>query len=530
MRHHRTWFRKSDSAALGAIAFLVIAGCGDLGANGGNNINLTPGGSGGGSGGGGPSTCPTNVPPGSVGPILWNKCVVCHNNPPIAGSPMSLASPASFHAPAVSNPSKKVYELIPGRLTDARRPMPPEGQLPAADIALINNWVAAGAPECGLQAPPGSGGTGGTGGNGGNGGVLGNGGNGAGGQGAGGNGAGGNGAGGSGGTGGGYGGSGAGGSGAGGSGGSGAGGSGGTGPGPGVECFELRAHGGQTPGDTTPFQAGLGPWPTSPGQFYQNFIFKTPYNKKVTAVSMDAIIDNGAILHHWLFFQVVKNHAAYRDGTHSTVLGTHPDSELISGWAPGGDPPDMPPGVGMLVPDPGGVFELEIHYNNPGGQLKPDRSGVRLCVTAEPVQNVATVTWLGTENINVPARAMGTATGTCRPSNPQGGDIHILYSIPHMHKIGAHMKTVINRPGGPEVLVDKPFNFLEQRTYETPALLKRGETLTTTCTFNNTTNAAIGFGTVSELEMCYNFVVAYPAKALHHPGQSIEGALNTCLY
>ena len=36
--------------------------------------------------------------------------------------------------------------------------------------------------------------------------------------------------------------------------------------------------------------------------------------------------------------------------------------------------------------------------------------------------------------------------------------------------------------------------------------------------------------TVSEAEMCYNFVVAYPARALHKPGNSIEGAMNTCLW
>jgi hypothetical protein len=189
----------------------------------------------------------------------------------------------------------------------------------------------------------------------------------------------------------------------------------------------------------------------------------------------------------------------------------------------------MPPGVGLQMPEPGGKFELEIHYNNPAGGIKPDRSGVRLCVTTEPMPNVATVTWLGTEQINVPARQTANAVGTCRPDNPSGGDIHILMSIPHMHKIGTHMKTVINRPGGPEILVDKPFKFDEQRSYDTPATVRPGESLTTTCTFNNTTAATIGFGTVSELEMCYNFVVAYPARALHNPGNSIEGAQNTCL-
>ena len=145
------------------------------------------------------------------------------------------------------------------------------------------------------------------------------------------------------------------------------------------------------------------------------------------------------------------------------------------------------------------------------------------------MQNVATVTWLGTESINVPARATGTATGTCRPDNPQGGDIHILYSIPHMHKAGAHMKTVINRPGGPEILVDKPFKFDEQRSYDTPAVVKRGETLTTTCTFNNTTTAAIGFGTVSE-RRCVTTSSSLTRRGLcTMPGNSIEGALNTCL-
>jgi hypothetical protein len=426
---------------------------------------------------------------------------------------MPLVTWSDFHQPSKSDRNKKVYEVLMGRLTATdNKVMPPQGQLPAADVAKIGSWVSAGAPECGFSAPP-----------------QGTGGSGVGGSGAGGSGAGGSGAGGSG-----AGGSGAGGSGAGGTGGqggtgvggTGAGGSGGTG---GVECYELRAHNAQTPGDTTPFQVGLGPFITSPGQYYENFIFKAPWTKKVTAVTLEPLIDNGPVLHHWLLFQVVRNHSAYKDGTHTTVLGIHADSELVTGWAPGGNIITMPPGVGMQVPEPGGLFELEIHYYNPGGAPKLDRSGVKLCVTDAPMQNVATITWLGTEQINVPARSMATATGTCRPQNPQRGDIHILFSVPHMHKAGHHMKTVINRPGGPEILVDKPFSFLEQRSYDTPAVVKAGETLTTTCTFNNTTNAAIQFGTVSEAEMCYNFVVAYPAKALHNPGNSIEGALNTCL-
>jgi hypothetical protein len=497
MRDQRTWGTSYRAFFSGAVALMAVA-CGDLGASPADNgLNSSHGGSAG-AGGSGPTSCPSGVTPGAARTIL-QKCAACHGTQLLAGAPMPLLNFSDFHQPAKTNPSKKVFEMVLARMSDAADPMPPEGQLPAADIATISAWVAAGAPECGFATIGGTGGTGGTGG-------------------------------GTGGTGGGTGGSGTGGGpGTGGIGGSA--GTGGTGGG-GVECFELRAHNGQTPGDTTPFQVGLGPWPTSPGQFYENFIFKTPYNKKVTALKLEPVIDNGPIVHHWLLFQVRNGQEALVDGSHSTILGTHPGSELVAIWAPGGDTIDMPPGVGLEMPEAGGKFELEIHYNNPDGTMKQDRSGVRLCVTSDPIENVATITWLGTENISVPQRSPGTAIGTCRPLNPGGGDITVLRSIPHMHKAGVQLKTVINRAGGAgsEILIDKPFRFEEQRSYLTPAVVRPGDTLTTTCSYNNTTAGPLAFGTVSEQEMCYNFVFAYPARALHNPGLSWEGSQNTCLH
>ena len=41
--------------------------------------------------------------------------------------------------------------------------------------------------------------------------------------------------------------------------------------------------------------------------------------------------------------------------------------------------------------------------------------------------------------------------------------------------------------------------------------------LTTTCSYNNTTNGLVTFGPNTENEMCYNFVTAYPAGALSGP-------------
>jgi hypothetical protein len=398
---------------------------------------------------------------------------------------MPLVTLDDFHAPAKSNPSMLVYQMVQRRVHDSDEPMPPPGQLSSAELALIDAWVAQGAPDCGFtNSAGGAGGSGGAG----------------------------------------YGGAGAasaGGVGA--AGGVGGAGVGGAGAGPSqVECFEFRAHNGQTPGDTTPFQI-------RPGEFYRNFVFKAPYDKKVTGLTFEALIENKPVVHHWLLFHVLSGQLL--DGTHADGIGIHPSSSLITGWAPGGDPPDMPPGVGMELPDPGGFYELEIHYFNNTGAVALDNSGVRICVTSEPMPNVATVTWLGTEGIFLMPNAQGTATGTCVPSNPTRSDITVLWSVPHMHQTGSHMKTVINRAaGGAETLIDKPFEFLDQRAYLTPATVRPGDTLTTTCTYDNDTSGFIGFGPSSTQEMCYNFVISYPARALAHPGLSLEGSQNTCLH
>jgi hypothetical protein len=101
-----------------------------------------------------------------------------------------------------------------------------------------------------------------------------------------------------------------------------------------------------------------------------------------------------------------------------------------------------------------------------------------------------------------------------------------------MHQLGSHMKTVINRNGGGnEVVLDQAFQFTDQRTYDLKNIVHPGDTLTTTCTWMNTTNAAVSFGTSTTAEMCYNFVFSYPAHSLPNPlGGGIEGSSNMCLF
>jgi hypothetical protein len=141
---------------------------------------------------------------------------------------------------------------------------------------------------------------------------------------------------------------------------------------------------------------------------------------------------------------------------------------------------------------------------------------------------------LGTENFNgpvgMPAKTTSKFGGTCL--NDSGAPITIWGFTPHMHKLGRHMNTVVMRKasGMMEQVFDKDFDFNSQVTYilDAPIILQAGDSILSTCTFNNDTNAAVPFGPSTTQEMCYNFTMSFPAKALDNGVASLIGATNTC--
>jgi hypothetical protein len=409
---------------------------------------------------------------------------------------MSLVTLADLTAAATSNPARKIYQLVGERVQERTRPMPPDPtmRLSDASIGVLQGWIAAGAqpgqacatgtttgPVAGGAASSGAAGSGmgqpttdaGA-----------------------------------------------------------AGGSGGTGPQPGgvvpsdadIEtCYELRAHGQATPGDKTRYTVPV-------GETYSGFIFKAPWTKPVQGLRFRHLEDNGAVLHHWLLY----SEAAALAGPTGFLCGQAATRSLITGWAPGRGDVRLPADVGLELPAPGTLLAVELHYYNNGTSPAQDQSGVEICVTSKFRKNTASITWLGTHQINIPGGTRGMASGTCKPlrAGMNATDpINVLFSWPHMHKLGTHLTTVVNRAGGTkDVMHDLPFSFEFQALYDTPIAVRPGDTLTTTCTFQNSTPQAVSFGQSTNQEMCYNFVYAWPAHALDNPGAELGGAANTCLH
>jgi hypothetical protein len=294
---------------------------------------------------------------------------------------------------------------------------------------------------------------------------------------------------------------------------------------PGETCYSFPTHNGQTPGDTAPYQV-------SSGEHYENFYFNIPWKAGEVMTRFGTKFDNLQVIHHWLLF--TSSSANSKVGSHETTSGTTlgDDSQMLAGWAVGGDNVTFPADVGLQLETTQGI-NAQWHFNNPGAATM-DSSAIQVCTVPTAMRkNIGSLTFLGTENFNgplgMPAMATSDFSGTC--TNNSGAPISIFAFTPHMHKLGIHMKSTIQRSGGMlENIFDKPFDFNSQITYvqPTPIVLMPGDSITSTCTFDNTTPASVPFGPSTTQEMCYMFTMAYPAGKLDNGVISLIGATNTC--
>jgi hypothetical protein len=265
---------------------------------------------------------------------------------------------------------------------------------------------------------------------------------------------------------------------------------------------EFRAHG---TAPTDPFPVPL------EANAYRCFSFPVPFAAGEQATAWAPIIDDARIIHHWILYG--------HNNTTTPPAGCGDTGRVfLMGWAPGGGNGQLPPDVGLELPDPGSWLTLEVHYNNSakvaGAQ---DRSGVAVCTTDTPRPQEAGVLTLGSISIALPPDNQEHAVtsefpGTITRLLPE--PLHVLWTSPHMHLSGTSFKTEITRAGQTTTLVDVPaWDFNSQRAYPqdpTKTLIMPGDTLRTTCTYKNTTGAPIRFGEKTENEMCFNFVAVYP--------------------
>jgi hypothetical protein len=192
--------------------------------------------------------------------------------------------------------------------------------------------------------------------------------------------------------------------------------------------------------------------------------------------------------HHTLLFRGLSaTNAIYASG-----IGT---GELV-----------FPVGKGMKIPA-GTALGLQLHIYNTGDDPLTGTSGVEYFeVDPSTVTDEVDLFLPGPKNLDIPPN-VSTATGTCTIGTSQ-----TLFALfPHMHQWGVHFKTVLNVAGTDMTLHDDDYTFEHQDVESfTPIAVSPGDTITTSCTYNNTTGANISYGESTDTEMCYSIMYRWP--------------------
>ncbi len=291
-----------------------------------------------------------------------------------------------------------------------------------------------------------------------------------------------------------------------------------------ADCEErhvFRAHGAPGADDASKYRVPAGQ------QWFATFYFKSPWAGDMHLLQTRSTIDNPKIVHHWTLSVTQTDQAL--DGVIRDRADQRPELlggelPLISG-APGGWDMKLPPEIGLRMT--GGsnlLFELEIHYfNGAGARDEEDGSSIEVCVTHRKRPIEAAIHTLGRNSFTLPAHQRTDVATTCVPEG-QVDPIHLMNATPHKHRTGVRAQLMLNRKSCERVaLHDGPYSFLEQRSIQLPAdgsapdvILNPGDTLTTTCTYDNPRDEAIPQGNQSQNEMCEMAVLAWPAGALHN--------------
>ena len=395
--------------------------------------------------------------PCDVQAVLTQKCGQCHGDPTKFGAPFSLVTHADLMTPVEDQDGKTRLQVVLERVQDDAMPMPPapNTRLTASQIKTLQSWLDDGAPASDSAC--------GTGGDAGSMIPVGE----------------------------------------------------GNLPKP-DDCdntYELRAHGGTSAKDTSRFKTGA-ELPLQ-GNQYQCFYFDPPYASDAGMFWFESILDNTANLHHWILY--ATDNKTHADGTTAGCNAAEPNAYFVAGWAPGATNGAATPDVALNLPSgPKAGLILEVHYFNSSPTPVEDGSGIRFCTGKKSARpHLAAVHQLGSEGICVQPGEKTDVSGTCEPRSDMG-DIHITGVWPHMHKTARNMKVVINRADGTkQVIHDKPFDFNSQIFYPlTDIVLHKGDTVDTTCTYQNDTTGQIHFGERTQDEMCYAFTAAWPAGSL----------------
>ncbi len=252
---------------------------------------------------------------------------------------------------------------------------------------------------------------------------------------------------------------------------------------------------------------------------YMCFAFKSPFAAGAQATAWAPVIDDERVVHHWILYRTKLPQVSA--GPFPCDVTLQVTTDFVAGWAPGGGTVVLPDDVGLDLGGPDDWYILQLHYNNTAGYADAlDRSGVAFCTAEEERPNMAGIVSLGSLGIAIPPGAQDhDVVGVCSGLHTLfWPDMHIIGASPHMHELGTAMQSTVHRIDGTkqDLMANPAFDFSNQGMHfpDEEIIVHPGDSIITTCTYDNPHAWPVLFGEGTNDEMCFNFVLAYPVNTL----------------
>lgn len=271
--------------------------------------------------------------------------------------------------------------------------------------------------------------------------------------------------------------------------------------------------------------------------------FDLPEDEDNHVVAFKPIIDKASVVHHMIIYGCGKDTDVHMPVPGSCEMPAQENScyNVITLWTYGLPGRCYGEDVGFRIGKNGiRRVRLEIHWNNPylyDGLM--DSSGVRIFYRSakSAVQDLA-VFATGQTMLEIPpgqshVNFSGGCDGPCT-SAFFNKPVYVLDVINHMHYLGRSMKVEVYRHGKwlLDLSNDEVFDYDSPVFHEhsPPIQLQPGDEIRTTCVYKSTnSNRWVYYGESTSDEMCFAFLLLYPADALTYGGWCVShGPMTPC--
>jgi hypothetical protein len=211
------------------------------------------------------------------------------------------------------------------------------------------------------------------------------------------------------------------------------------------------------------------------------------------------------LLHHAKLYAVPGD---FPDGP-VACDGMPADAVGLDVWAPGTSELALPPDTGLVLPAGTRRLVVEAHtLRVAAGEPRP--AAVALCAGPAAPANLAALMRASAPVPAIRPHHEEASSADCALA----GDLQLWSVWPHMHLIGEEIALELVQPDATQSLVDvAPWNFLAQKRYPLAVHARAGDRIRTSCRWNNTGDAYVFPGPLSENEMCNAAFIAWPATA-----------------